>query len=69
MGRWARAVLALRRDEALRAVAQEHDARSAESARALAEAARGAAASRAESEAMQAALRSSQQLALEQAEI
>ena len=48
MGRWARAVLALRRDEALRAVAQKHDAEAAESARALAEAARGAGAAGAE---------------------
>ena len=50
-------------------MAQKHDAEAAESAHALAEAARGAAASRGEAEAMQAALRSSQQLALEQAEI
>ena len=67
MGRWARAAAALGREAAVLTMTAKHEALSTEVALALAAVARGEAVSRGEAEAMQAALRSSQQLALEQA--
>ena len=68
MGRWARAAAALGREAAVLTMTAKHEALSTEVALALAAVARGEAVSRGEAEAMQAALRSSQQLALEQAD-
>ena len=68
VGRWARAAAALRREETILTMTEKHEALSVQVARALAEVARAEAVARGEGEAMQAALRSSQHLALEQAE-